>query len=468
MSEHILFLTGHLACKSLETVLAGMQPAPFAWTVTDIGISVAGLMTADMIRRRVPAPVAADRIMVPGRCRGDVAGLAQHYGIPVVRGPDELKDIPQHFGRRGREPDLSRHDVEIFAEIVDAPRMSVDAIVERARTFRRDGADVIDLGGLPDTPFPNLEEAVRALKDDGQCVSVDSVQTDELLRGGRAGADYLLSLTEDTLWVADEVAATPVLIPARTGDVESLLRAVRTLRAQGRAFLADAILDPIHFGMAESIVRYHRLRQEFPDVRIMMGTGNVSELTDADTSGIHAVLLGLASELHVSAVLTTEVSSHACRAVKEIDAARRMMYAAREAHSLPRDFSDALLTVHGRKPFPDSPQEISELARTIKDPSFRVQVSHAGVHVYNRDGHHVAADPFELFPRLGLGNDAGHAFYMGVELARAQIALQLGKRYAQDEELRWGCAVEPVPEDRRAHRAPGPTLNPSLKTGSGA
>jgi len=41
--------------------------------------------------------------------------------------------------------------------------------------------------------------------------------------------------------------------------------------------------------------------------------------------------------------------------VKEIDAARRMMYAAREAHSLPRDFSDALLTVHGRKPFPDAP-----------------------------------------------------------------------------------------------------------------
>jgi hypothetical protein len=293
-----------------------MQQAPFTWTVTDIGISVAGLMTADMIRRRVPAPVAADRIMVPGRCRGEVDNLARHYGIPVVRGPDELKDIPQHFGRRGPQPDLSRHDVDIFAEIVDAPRLSVDAIVERGRRYRRDGADVIDLGCLPDTPFPHLEDAVRALKEDGQRVSVDAQEPEELLRGGRAGADFLLSLNEDTLWLADEVAATPVLIPSRPGDLDSLLRCVRALQGRGRAFLADAILDPIHFGMADSIVRYHRLRHEFPEVRIMMGTGNVSELTDADTSGIHAVLLGLASELHVSAVLTTEVSSHASR-VKE-------------------------------------------------------------------------------------------------------------------------------------------------------
>jgi hypothetical protein len=37
-------------------------------------------------------------------------------------------------------------------------------------------------------------------------VSADSFDTDELLRAGRAGADYLLSLREDTLWLADEVA----------------------------------------------------------------------------------------------------------------------------------------------------------------------------------------------------------------------------------------------------------------------
>lgn len=456
MSEHILFLTGHLAHASLQTVLRNMEAPPFTWEVKDIGISVAGLMTADMIRRRMEAPPAADRVMVPGRCRGDLDSLSRHYGLPVERGPDELKDIPQHFGRRGRTADLSRYDVKIFAEIVDAPQIGVDAILARAAAYRRDGADVIDLGCLPDTPFPHLEEAVSALKREGYAVSVDSLAGDELLRGARAGADYLLSLTEETLGLADEVAATPVLIPTR-GDFDSLRRAVRAMQARGRAFLADAILDPIHFGFTDSIVRYQRLRSEFPDLAIMMGTGNVSELTDADTSGMHALLLGMASELGVAAVLTTEVSSHARRAVKEIDAARRMMFAARAERSLPRDYSDALLTVHARKPFPDTPDEIAALARAVKDPSYRVQVARDGIHVYNRGGHHVAADPFDLFPRLKVDGDAGHGFYMGVELARAQIAWQLGKRYAQDEALRWGCAADAPVEDLTAHRAPGST-----------
>ena len=41
-------------------------------------------------------------------------------------------------------------------------------------------------------------------------------------------------------------------------------------------------------------------------------------------------------------------------------------------------------------------------------------------------------------------HDAAHAFYMGVELARAEIACQLGKRYVQDEALRWGVACRAV------------------------
>ena len=76
---------------------------------------------------------------------------------------------------------------------------TVAGIVERARRSRAEGADVIDLGCLPDTPFPHLEDAVAALKARGLRVSVDSADADELRRGGRAGADYVLSLTEATL-----------------------------------------------------------------------------------------------------------------------------------------------------------------------------------------------------------------------------------------------------------------------------
>ena len=336
--------------------------------------------------------------------------------------------------------------------------MTIEAVLERAHRYRRDGADVIDIGCLPETRFDHLEDIVRSLKGAGFAVSVDSVDPQELLRGGRAGADYLLSLKEETLWVADEVSSTPVLIPSSPGDIESLYRAMQVLGERGREFYADPILDPIHFGFSDSIVRYVELRRAYPQIQIMMGIGNITELTDADTSGINAILMGLISELRISAVLTTEVSPHARRAVREADVARRMMYASREDNSLPRGYSADLLTVHGRKPFPDTPEEIAETASAIKDPSFRVQVSSEGIHVYNREGHHRATNPFDLWPALGLEQDGGHAFYMGVETARAQIAWQLGKRYAQDAELDWGCALEREPDDKREQCAPGTTL----------
>lgn len=139
MPERILFLTGRLAEKNLHRVLEDLNASEFDYQVREMGINVAGLMTAEMIRRRMPTAPDADRIIVPGRCRGDLDLLSQHYGIPVVRGPDELKDLPQYFGRGGAWPDLSRYDALIFAEIVDAPRMSVAEVLERARRYRNDG-----------------------------------------------------------------------------------------------------------------------------------------------------------------------------------------------------------------------------------------------------------------------------------------------------------------------------------------
>ena len=88
--------------------------------------------------------------------------------MPFLRGPDELKDIPAFFGRARKAADMTKYDIRIFAEIVDASALSVEAIAQaRRRTMRSSGANVIDLGCLPDTPFPHLEEAVGALKDEG-------------------------------------------------------------------------------------------------------------------------------------------------------------------------------------------------------------------------------------------------------------------------------------------------------------
>ena len=457
MAESILFLTGHLARPRLEAVLQSMQ-AGFDWKVLDIGVKVAALMTEEIITRRLPSPVEADKIMLPGRCRADLGRLGDRFGVPFLRGPDELKDIPVYFGRARKAADMTKYDIRIFAEIVDASALSVDAIVKRAQDYVQKGANVIDLGGLPDTPFPHLEETVRALKEKGYKVSVDSADADELLRGGKAGADFLLSLNEDTLAIADRVASTPVLIPKEHGDLASLYRAMDALDAKGRKYLVDPVLDPINFGFMESLERYAQVRRERPSAEMLMGTGNLTELTDADTTGITAVLLGIASELHIENVLVVQVSPHTRRTVEEHDLARRIMYASRAENDLPKDYADGLLALHSRRPFPQSPEEIAEAAREVRDKNFRIEIAEDGIHIYNRDGHHVAKDAFDLFPKLGVENDGAHAFYLGAELARAETAFRLGKRYAQDEPLDWGVAADAPADDKTRLKEAGHTL----------
>ncbi len=458
MPDQILFLTGKLAEKQLNQVLREMAAEEFDWQIHQLGLKVAALMTADMIKRRLTDIGGADRILVPGRCRGDMDTLTQHFGIPVERGPDELMDLPRYFGKEGKAPDLSNRDVRIFAEIVDAPHLTPDAILAKAAGYVADGADIIDLGCLPETPFRHLEASIRLLKAAGYSVSVDSMQPEELLAGGRAGADFLLSLHEETLWIADEVEATPVLIPGRPGDLASLERTMTQFESRGLPYIADPVLEPIHFGFTDSIVRYHHLRAAHPQAEIMMGVGNLTELTEADTTGINAILMGVISELGIGNILTTQVSPHCSSAIREADLARRIMYWARQENSLPKQIDSGLTGLHEMRPFLYTPEQIQELAAAISDPNFRIQVSSEGIHLYNRDGLTTHEDPFEFFSELGVDCDGGHAFYLGVELARAQIAWQLGKRYVQDQPLRWGSTLPAISLDMNHYQQAGSTM----------
>jgi hypothetical protein len=122
----------------------------------------------------------------------------------------------------------------------------------------------------------------------------------------------------------------------------------------------------------------------------------------------------------------------------------------------PRHIDESLLALHDRHPFPYTTEEITEFAREVGDDNFRVLVNSDGIQVYNRNGLFAAQDPYDLFPSLNVDDDAPHAFYMGLELARAQIAWQLGKRYAQDEALSWGCVL-PRPNDDKLDFAPART-----------
>jgi dihydropteroate synthase len=458
MADRLLFLTGHLAEPRLVETVASIGLDEGSWRVHNIGIKVAALMTDAIIRNRLKGPLDTDRVILPGRVRMDLGALSDHYGVPFERGPDELVDLPAYLGKGGRPPDLSRHDLRIFAEIIDAPGLTIDEIVTRALTYAEKGADVIDIGCQPDVPFANLEVIVATLKGRGLKVSVDSGDVSELARAAKAGADYVLSLDETSLDAVAGTACVPVLVPKPHGDLPSLIRAIDKAKEKGIPHIADPILDPIHFGFTASIERYAELRRQRPDVEILMGTGNLTELTDADSQGLTATLLGIASELTIQNVLIVQVSLHTRRTIEEHDAARRLMFRAREDQSLPKGLGGGLLSLHDLKPFPASGEEIARWAAEVRDLNFRIEVADDGIHIYNRECHHVATDPFDLFPKLAVESDGSHAFYLGYELAKAEIALALGKRYSQDNPLDWGVAADRKSEDLIHHAPEASTL----------
>jgi dihydropteroate synthase len=455
MAEPVLFLTGHLAEPRLRRVLEGLGDLGFAWKIVNIGVKVAALMTEPIILRRLKQPLAAARVVLPGRAGADPARLSAAFGVPFERGPEEVADLPRYLGRGAKPADLSRHDTRIFAEIVDAPSLSFDAILARAEAYRKQGADVIDIGCKPGTAFPDLEAAITGLRARGFTVSADSGNPDELRRAALAGADYLLSLTEDTLWVAEGTEAVPVLIPAAHGDLDSLVQGAARFR---RRCLLDPILDPIHFGFMESLQRYAALRARLPEAEILMGTGNLTELTDADSAGVTAVLMGICSELAIRNVLVVQVSPHTRRTVAEHDLARRIMFAARQNADLPRGYDEGLLQTHDRRPFIETAADIEADAGATRDANWRIVNTVDGITVYNNQVRETGQDAFGFFPSLGVADDGAHAFYLGAELTKAEIAWRLGKRYTQDAPLDFGVAAPRSPSARTRLAQAGHTL----------
>jgi dihydropteroate synthase-like protein len=289
-------------------------------------------------------------------------------------------------------------------------------------------------------------------------VSIDSLDEKNLISGAKAGADFLLSLQEKSIWIMDEVEAIPIVIPDYPREEKKFYKLIEKLLKDDKEFIADSILEPINFGFTDSIVRYHSFRKNFPSVEIMMGIGNLTELTHADTAGMNALLFGIASELEINYALCTQVSEHCNKAIIEGNFARRIMHTTKTYSMPPKDISNKLLNLHERKPFPYSTSELKEMWGNVKDKNYRIYVNQDGIHVFNNKNFYTEQDAAEFYQHLDIKNDDGHAYYLGMELARAEIAFLLGKRYDQDEILKWGCSVEISEDDIMKFKTAGHTM----------
>ncbi|TXT22089.1 MAG: dihydropteroate synthase DHPS [Planctomycetota bacterium] len=292
------------------------------------------------------------------------------------------------------------------------------------------------------------------LRSEGFRVSIDSFDRREVESAVEAGAELVLSGNSSNVSWLVNCDAELVVIPDQPQDTDSLRRTIEELMAAGRRFRLDPILEPIGFGFTASLARYFEARRVWPDVEMMMGVGNLTELSEVDSAGLNFLLAAICQELGIRSVLTTEVVSWCNSAVKEFDLARRVVRHAVTNRVLPKHVGSQLVMLRDVKVHEMGEAGLHRLAEQIRDANFRIFVERGELHLLNRDGHWHGTDPFELFDDITrtVPIDSAHSFYLGYELAKATTALTLGKQYRQDEALQWGFLTVPevsVHERRR-------------------
>lgn len=515
----VLLITGLLA-KDLVTRYA--RESTLETSVLCLNMSVAALLTPKMIAQELQKVSFKDfdMILLPGLVRGDISVVEAATGVPTFKGPRYAADLPAVLDSLGKielskvvpacdflRDEIQRRalqelaDVErgkdallrnpgnmvvgglaigkdfpirVMGEIIDAPLLSNEQIQDLARRYISLGADLIDVGMIAGEIRPldarRVVEAVKAVVD--VPVSIDTLDPQEAREAILGGADMLLSIDagnmHDVFSFASRVAVVVIPTNHRRGifpkkaeeRVRFLEENIREAERLGfTKIVADPILDPVNVpGVTESVVAFHMFAKNHPNIPLLMGVGNVSELMDADSVGVNALVAGIASEIGVSVLLSTEKSDKAKGSVKELATASRMMFLARRRGSAPKDLGLDLLILKDKRireepyrPEIEAGAEVvdatEKIGRVLFDPKgyFKILIDRSNrfiVAIYysavKRDSPSVivkgrsAEEIYGKIVDMNLMSRLDHAAYLGSELAKAEIALRTGKEYIQD------------------------------------
>jgi dihydropteroate synthase-like protein len=364
--------------------------------------------------------------------------------------------------------------MRVLAEIVDAALMPTGEIQRLAKHFVEMGADLIDVGMVSGESRPlDAKRAIEAVKGVVHVpVSIDTLDPDEIMEAVAAGADLILSVdagnVEHVAPFASDVAAVVIptnqqegVFPTEAGDrirfLEEILEKARQLGM--RRLMADLILEPSN--VLDSLVAFRDFGARHPDVPLFMGVSNVTELFDADSVGINALLARLSSEVNASMLLATEKSSKAQGTIREEAVAAKMMFLAKKRGSVPKDLGIDLLVLKDKRKHEEAYDELLEadtqvimaneaVAPETVDPQgvFRITVDREletimAFHFATAETDKptiiikgkTAEAVYAQIMEMGLVTRLDHAAYLGRELAKAEIALRVGKDYVQDAVL---------------------------------
>lgn len=464
MAEVIQFVTGRLAERALARVLAPLaDQLGFAYTIDVLPITVAALMTPEWLARHVSRDIAATRVIVPGYCEGDLTPVVDAVATTVERGPRDLRRLPEHLGGKAPPADYGAHDIRIIAEVNHCPRLTLAGILAEAKRLSSAGADIIDIGCEPGHSWNDVGEAVRAVRGQGLQVSIDSLNVQEIEAAIAAGAELVLSVNRSNRDAAKDWGCEVVAIPDVPETLAGFDETINQLATAGVPVLLDPILAPIGFGFADSLTRYADVRRRYPDAEMLMGVGNLTELTEVDSAGVNTLLLGYCQELGIRNVLTTQVIPWAQTSVQECDLARRLVYHAVSQQTLPKHVDSGLVVLRDAQVSEAPPEDLADLAASLRDPNYRVFAAAGEVHLVGRQLHLRDRDPFVVFQqlqqaiaegRVDRAVDPSHAFYLGYELCKAATSLTLGKTYEQDTPLDWGFLTRPEESHRLTFARP--------------
>lgn len=513
----MLLVTGQLA-KDLVKKYA--QESNIETKVLALKVSVAAFLTPKYIAQEIVKEDLRgfDMILVPGLISGDVTLIEKAVGIPAFKGSRYAADLPtvlsalgqvelskvipacdllrEDLQRRAREElvAVERNRVEllkkegnilvgdlalgkdfpmrVMTEIIDAPLLSNEQIRQKARRYVKFGADIIDVGMMAEESRPaEAERAVKAVKSAVNVpVSIDTLDPREAKGAVDAGAQMILSVDagnlEEMATFASEVAV--VIIPTNHNSGYFPKRAEERVmaleenvkRAAKCGFvrvLGDLVLDSVNVpGIVESLVAYHGFAARNPCVPLLFGAGNVTELMDADSVGVNALLVGIASEIGVSILLTTEQSHKTRGCIEELATASKMMWLAKRRGSVPKDLALDLLMLKDKRtreePYNHEVENktktiIAEKSKATKlDPKgfFKIMIDReseaiAALHfsTATQEIPNVlvkgkgAAELCSKIVEMGLVTTLEHAAYFGTELGKAEVALRSGKEYIQ-------------------------------------
>jgi dihydropteroate synthase-like protein len=364
--------------------------------------------------------------------------------------------------------------MRVLAEIVDAPFMDKEAVQQTAKRFVSVGADIIDVGMVAGESQPEkARQIVQWVKQVVDVpVSIDTLEPAEIKAAIEAGAELVLSGDAGNI---DEIASyaknvAVVIIPTNqrqgyfpknpSNRVKLLEEIITKAQKLGvTRCIADLILEPTD--ILGSFLAFKEFAARNPQIPMFVGISNVTELFDADSIGLNATLARLSSEVGGSILLATEKSAKAKGTVAEEVAAAKMMFLAKKRGSVPKDLGIDLLFLKDKRlheaPY-DRAIEVdanvvmaddAASATTLDEAGmFKIAVDRtegtiAAIHYNSTDmakplniiKGRTAESVYRKILELGIISRMDHAAYLGKELAKAEIALRIGKEYLQDAEL---------------------------------